>query len=48
MEVGIDFIKMCELGGSLILEKVRNIVFGIGNEEMDLKIEVLFIVGVCC
>ncbi|ODP07662.1 dTMP kinase, partial [Klebsiella pneumoniae] len=44
-EAGIDFIKTREPGGSPISEKVRNIVLGIGNEEMDPKTEVLLIAG---
>ncbi|MHC5252781.1 dTMP kinase [Listeria kieliensis] len=42
---GLDFIKTREPGGSRISEKVRNIVLGIGNEEMDPRTEALLIAG---
>jgi dTMP kinase len=42
---GIDFIKTREPGGSPISEKVREIVLGIGNEEMDPRTEALLIAG---
>ncbi|EUJ16738.1 dTMP kinase [Listeria aquatica] len=42
---GLDFIKTREPGGSPISEKVRNIVLGIGNEEMDPRTEALLIAG---
>ncbi|WP_088810178.1 MULTISPECIES: dTMP kinase [unclassified Listeria] len=42
---GIDFIKTREPGGSPISEKVREIVLGIGNEEMDSRTEALLIAG---
>lgn len=41
----LDFIKTREPGGSRISEKVRNIVLGIGNEEMDPRTEALLIAG---
>ncbi|WP_239253607.1 dTMP kinase [Listeria ilorinensis] len=42
---GIPFIKTREPGGSPISEKVREIVLGIGNEEMDPRTEALLIAG---
>ncbi|EUJ27199.1 thymidylate kinase [Listeria floridensis FSL S10-1187] len=42
---GLDFIKTREPGGSPISEKVRDIVLGIGNEEMDPRTETLLIAG---